>query len=356
MFRRLFLLLLLPAALLLAQPALPPAKISALERLAAAEMSRLHLPALSIAVADGSAFHAAAWGLSDLENAVPARTSTVFRLGSISKPITAVAVLTLVEQHKLDLDVPIRQYVPSFPEKPWPVTLRQILSHLGGIRHYRPDESDFFSTRHYTSCTEAISIFADDPLVHEPSTKYLYSTFGYTLVGAAIEAVTQESYPAYVHSAVLEPAGAATLRSDDVYDLIPNRTSGYRLRGDGGWENCALADTSNKVPGGGWIGAPTDLVRFAQAAFGGKLLTPASIAQMTAPQTLKNGQTSSYGLGWNIGTLGTDRRFWHNGGQQGTSTALSVLPDRRIVVAAMTNLEGASLNDLVAAMLKIVAE
>jgi len=238
-------LLVLPAVLALAQPApvpspspspspagLAPAAVHAVEAAIAGTMSAERIPGLSVAVMTGSELRfAAGFGQADLENAVPATADTVYRLASVSKPITAVAALQLAEQGKLDLDAPVQKYVPSFPLKPWPITTRALLGHLSGIRHYA--EGEFESTRHYNTLADALAIFQDDPLAQEPGTKYLYSTYGFTLAGVVIEAAAGTTYAEYVRKSIFEPAGMAAARVDDVFEIIPHRAQGYQ-KGAGG--------------------------------------------------------------------------------------------------------------------------
>src|SRR5262245_53348773 len=155
---------------------LPPGKVAILEMLVGAAMARLGVPGVAAAVVEREQLvWTEPFGLSDVENAVPVKSGTMFRLASVSKPVTATAVMQLVERGKLDLDAPIQRYVPSFPEKRWPVTPRLLLAHLGGVRHYT--EGEFGSTRRYQSATEALHIFKDDPLAHEPGTKFLYTSY-----------------------------------------------------------------------------------------------------------------------------------------------------------------------------------
>ena len=139
--------------------------------------------------------------------------------------MTAVAVLQLVERGAIDLDAPIQKYVPSFPEKPWPVTARLLLGHLGGVRHYRDDEPT--NTRSYANATEGLAFFKDDPLVVEPGTRFLYSTYGYNLLGAAVEGVSGKPFIEALKEGVLDPAGMVSTRVDEVAPLIPNRAQGY---------------------------------------------------------------------------------------------------------------------------------
>ena len=127
------------------------------------EMGRRGIPGLSLAIVEaGVVRYEAGFGFADVENAVPAKPETVYRLASVSKPITAVAVLKLHEQGRLDLDAPVWRYCADFPEKPWPVTARELLCHQGGIRHYRHDEPTL--TRRFASFAESLALFRDDPL------------------------------------------------------------------------------------------------------------------------------------------------------------------------------------------------
>src|SRR6266576_695609 len=228
-------------------PALPADKIAKIQAAITALMSSKHIPGLSIAiVSDNQLRWQSGYGMADLENSVPAKAATVYRIASVTKPITAVAVMQLVERGKLDLDAPIQKYVPTFPTKPWPITTRQLLGHLSGIRNYKGNEND--STRFYSSLTEALSIFKDDPLDFEPSTTFSYTTYGYTLLGTVIEGASGMSYIDYMRENVFKPAKMSHTQADNVYDIILNRARGYhpKVYGkfDGNLRNAALADTS----------------------------------------------------------------------------------------------------------------
>lgn len=321
---------------------LRPATRKRIEATIQSEMDRQGIPGLSIAVVvDGEVRWTAGFGLADLENDVPATAETVYRLGSIAKPITAIATMQLAEQGQLDLDAPVQRYVPEFPEKKWPVTCRQLLSHLGGIRHYRGDEIN--STRRYRDVIGPLQIFRDDPLLHEPGTKFAYTTYGFNLLGGAVERAAGEPFLAYVTEHVFKPAGTRTLQVDDSDAIIRHRAQGYRRGPDGQLLNSRPADTSNKVPGGGMCGTVDDLARFAIAVLDDRLVRPETRAAMFEPQRTRDGQVLTYGLGWNVVDRGGRREVWHGGGQQRISTMLYMRPDNRVVIALMTNLEGAKL-------------
>jgi serine beta-lactamase-like protein LACTB, mitochondrial len=318
---------------------------AAWEKAAAAHIEKHRIPALSVAVLtpEGSIWKGA-WGFADLENFVPAKPASMFRLASVSKTLTAVAAMKLVEEGKLDLDAPVQKYLPSFPEKAWPVTTRQLLAHLGGIRHYKGD--DFNSTKHYWTVPDALEMFAADPLTHEPGTKYLYSTYGYVLAGAVLEKASGEPYAQLIRRVILTPSGTDTTRTDDLYSIIPNRVRGYRKQKDGSIDNTDLADTSNKIPGGGWISNAEDLVRYSRALMSGKLLQPATMQAMWTPLQTADGKSTGYGLGWGVWREGSNLAVGHSGGQQGANTYLLLIPEKKIAVAVLANLEDARCYDL----------
>ena len=150
---------------------LPASRVEKIEAEISAWMARHKAPALSVAiVTDNQLRWSKGYGLADVENSVPAKPDTAYRLASISKTITATAVMQLVEKGKLDLDAPVQKYCPAFPEKQWPVTVRQLMIHQGGIRHNKLDE--VASTKHFNSVAESLSAFKDEPLLHEPGAKY----------------------------------------------------------------------------------------------------------------------------------------------------------------------------------------
>lgn len=333
-------LLFFGAALCAAQPvAAQPALSGELERLLSQAQAEERIPAVSVAVADRFRFvWSGAFGLADIENNVRATTGTVFRLGSISKPITAVAAMQLAEQGKLDLDAPVQKYVPSFPQKPWPITSRHLLAHLSGIRHYRGPE-ELLSTRHYFDLLEPLRIFADDPLEFEPGTKFRYTTYGYNLLGAVIESASGMRFMDYLRRHVFEPAGAERIQADDVHRIIPNRARGYRRTAAGTIENCALADTSNKIPGGGMVATAEDLIRFSLALLEGRLVKKQTLEEMFKSQRTRDGKPTGYGLGWYVSSRGGRTWVEHSGSQPGAATHLLVLPERGLVVAVLTNLE-----------------
>jgi CubicO group peptidase (beta-lactamase class C family) len=317
---------------------LPVEVVEAIRAAVTDEMSRFGIPGLSLAVAGaGEVRHEAGFGFSDVENSVPARPETVYRLASVSKPITAAAVMKLADQGRLDLDAPVWRYCRDFPEKPWPVTARQLLCHQGGVRHYRPDEQPV--TRRFTSLLDGLALFKDDPLSFEPGTKVLYSTYGYTLLGCVAANAASEPFPSLLEESVFRPAGMAATGVDDLRALVPNRAQGYVRGADGQLLNSALADMTYKVPGGGLCGTASDVARFGTALLSGRLVSPETLRRMLTPQKTRDGRATGFGLGLTIGSRGGRREAWHTGGQERVSTVLYLRPDAGLAVAILANLE-----------------
>jgi serine beta-lactamase-like protein LACTB len=322
-------------------------------------MAANSIPGMSVAVVeDGTEEWSAGFGSADLENSVPATSHTLFRIGSISKSITATAALLLWQQGKLDLDVPIQNYCSFFPKKDKPISTRQLLGHLGGIRHYKgdsPDDLEIGNTRHFMNPIKGgIDFFKNDPLVAEPGTEFHYSTQGYTLVGCVIEGVSGDNYVDYVRKNVLIPAGMAHTLADDRMAIIPLRTRFYSKDKSGAITNADFLDSSYKIPGGGWLSSADDMAQFEVAMLNDRIVTRATRNLMWTPQKPGNGKDNSYALGWGTGKDLGVLDVGHSGAQQGTSTFFMIVPERRAGVVVLINMDGADAFALAKELMKIL--
>jgi CubicO group peptidase (beta-lactamase class C family) len=144
------------------------------------------------------------------------------------------------------------------------------------------------------------------------------------------------------------------MRPDDVYAVIPYRARGYRARKDGTIENCDLADLSNKLPGGGWLATAEDLVLYARALMAGKIVGRQSLDAMWTRSKLLNGETTGYGLGWNIAEVDGVKVVQHSGGQQGSNTHLLLAPEKGIAIAVLSNMENGGTPAIATEMLKVL--
>jgi CubicO group peptidase (beta-lactamase class C family) len=331
-----------------------------------AARERLRIPGISVAVViDGTIRYAKGFGQADLEQQVDVTPNTTFRTASLAKPLTATAVMQLAERGQLDLDAPIQKYCPAFPEKPWPVTARHLIGHLAGVRHYvRPGESS--GTRHFFSIVESLALFKDDPLLHEPGTAYHYSTYGYSVLGCAIEGASKAPYAEYMQRHVLDPAGMSQTAVDDLYQIVPGRARGYQLLTEEGYKalpdavraiarpnhvyNAVLHDTSMKTPGGGWVSTPSDLGRFAAALLDGRLVAAETRERMWTSLATRDGRETGYGLGFGVRRSAGRLAVTHSGNQAGASSLMRISPERRAVLVIMTNLEDAPLDEVATAI------
>jgi len=317
------------------------------------------IPGVSVAIVENGEYEwSGGFGMADLENSVPATAHTLYRLASISKPITATAAMLLWQRGKLDLDAPVQKYCPAFPLKDSPITPRQSLAHLAGIRHYKGDsqeDPEVGNTRHFDNPIEGgLNFFKNDPLVAKPGAKFNYSTHGFTVAGCAIEGASGQKYVDFVRDNVLLPAGMTHTRPDDRFAIIPYRTRFYSKQKSGVLVNADFLDSSYKIPGGGWLSSAEDMANFEVAILNDRLVNHATRDAMWASQRTSDGKETGYGLGWGTGKDLGILDVGHGGGQQGTSTFIKMIPERRAGVVVLINLDGADSSALATDLMKIL--
>ncbi len=285
---------------------------------------------------DGRLRFAEGFGFQDLENKVSATSHTVYRLASISKVVTTVGLMRLVEQGKIDLDADARTYAPSFPGKDHVFTTRNLLTHTSGIRHYVDEKIDN-GTVAYRTTEEALALFKDDPLQYEPGTQTSYSTHAFTLVARIIEGASGASFESYMVENVFKKASTPLLAFEHREQTNQYRTNLYQR----GLRNSirqprTIQDNSWKFAGGGMESSAIDLVRFAQAVVDGTLLSNETVEQMWTKQSF-GGLSLNRGLGWAIDGNGNPQ---HGGSQQGSRTYLTVYREQNTIIAVLTNTTG----------------
>ena len=298
------------------------------------------IPGLALAVAvDGKIVYSEGYRYADLEERVPVWPTTKFRIGSISKPLTATALMALVKAGKVDLDAPVQKYVPSFPDKGAVITVRMVAGHLGGFRYYQGDE--YHIQAHYANVLGGLKIFQDDPLVSPPGTKFNYSSSGYNLLSAVIESAAGESFLAYMQGHVFAPMGLAHTAADQNTQIVEQRSRFYELPKDGGVENAPYVDNSYKWAGGGFLSTAEDLVRFGSGLLQPGILKAESLKVLFTSQKMKPGEEPGYGIGWRIQKTRSRKLIYeHSGGPVGGHSQLIVYPETP-VVALVTNLTDA---------------
>ncbi|HTL43391.1 MAG TPA: serine hydrolase domain-containing protein [Vicinamibacterales bacterium] len=324
-----------------------------------------NLPGLSVAVgAGGGILWAEGFGYADLERKIPVTPETKFRIAGVSIPLTSAAVGVLLDKHKLDLDEPIQAYVPRFPTKKWPVTLRELMADVAGIRNDAGDEEPLMVRCDRT--IDGLRRFADAPLLFEPGTRYHESSYGWILVSAAVEAAGDEPFSTFMRARIFDPLGMSSTRPEAASEPIPDRATFYypRFAGDPryGPDPAREGDQSCFAGAAGYLSTPTDLVRFGNAMMTGKLLQPSTLELLQTPQRLASGQQSEYGLGWKIETVplaGKPVRAAGHGTKQdfiGGTASFITFPERALVVAVTSNISFANTHDIGVAIARAFAE
>lgn len=347
-----------------------PAWRAAVQRaqgVARAGISEQNLPGLSVAVGVGDRIvWAEGFGWADLERRTPVAPDTRFRIGTASIALTSAAVGVLLEQGRLGLDAPIQTYVPSYPKKPWPVTLRQVMAHTAGIRSDGGDEGPLFGT-HCDRPVEALDAFGDRALLFEPGTAYRPSRYGWILVSAAIEQATGESFARFMRERVFDPLAMDDTRPDSETQRTAGRATPYfpRYSADPRYGPDPMRDVDYSCYAGAsvFVSTPSDLVRFALALDNGRLLRPETLKMLRTGQQVRSGESTGYGLGWDIDTMtlgGVARPVVGHDGDLlgGMVSSLWIIPpppgdtssSAPIVVAVVSNTSYADTNGLARAV------
>lgn len=323
---------------------------SAVERgrqIVRAGLSKQNLPGLSVAVGvGGDVVWAEGFGWADLESKVKVAPDTRFRIGTASKALTAAAVGLMLEKEQLKLDDEIQTYVPEFPKQQWPVTLRQLMGHLAGVRNDGGDEGPLLSQR-CERPVQALQSFADRSLLFEPGTRFHYSSYGWIVVSAAVEAAAGEPLSTFMRKQIFEPLGLDDTRTDSATEPIPARATSYfpRFGADPryGLHLMRAIDYSCYAGSSAFLSTPSDLVRFAMAINSGRLLQPATVQSLQTSQRLASGQETGYGLGWDLETVtlaGEQTRVVGHDGESlgGMVASLMAFPEHGIVVSVTSNI------------------
>ncbi|WP_234859455.1 serine hydrolase domain-containing protein [Aquimarina aquimarini] len=263
-------------------------------------------------------------------------TQSLFRIASISKPMTAVAILQLYEKGKLKLDVPIQTYLPEFPKKEkGDITIRQLLQHTSGIPHYK-SKMGIFHFKNYDNCTDALKRFSNKKLAFKPGTSFLYSSYGYTVLGAIIEQVSGRSYQEYMKENIWIPSGM--IHTDiEQKNLTYNNKAGLYIKTGIGFIRSPKNDLSYTYSGGGIISTAEDMLKFGEAILENELINSTTTQLMIALSN-KEITKKEYTLGWDVWVSSKHQKvIEHSGTQVGVSSFFRIYFDKRVVVVSLAN-------------------
>lgn len=294
-----------------------------------AYQDKFDVPGLSVAIArDGKLVYTRGFGFANLEQKQVAHSGTIFRLASVSKPITNALTMRLVDQNRLSLDQASRFYVPDLPQQ-HTHTVRQLMTHQSGIRHYKgskrdncevpnnPNWKDSSDTQ-YPTATEATKLFRNDPLMFTPGEKTCYSTHAFTALGAALEGASKVSFPALVNRELTQGLDLPTLRPEVLNQGNPERAAIYKKDANNKNVLSNLDNLSWKYPGGGLESSSVDLAQFGMKILDGSFLSTPALNE----------------LGWQSGV----RSF--TGSQNGAHSNLRLYPNNNLVIAILSNQSG----------------
>ena len=309
------------------------------DSLAKALFRKLAPPGVSIAVArvDGKS---ARWqlGMANLEGGGRVERNTRFRVGSDSKLFTTAIAARLVAAGRLNLDTPISRYLPELPPPYRTLTVRLLAGHLAGVRHYGPGE--FVSTVEYPTVSASLGVFLKDTLLAEPGARYFYSSYGFNLLGAVLEAASGNSFATLLHNEVIEPLGLGQTALEPSGRLLERQAHPYSRDSSGGFQSSPAVDLSDRWPSGGLVSTAEELAEFALGVFRSDYLPDSVRSLLLTPQRTASGNPTQVGLGWRIARDSLGRRYLHHGGSaMGGRAFLLVYPKEGVAVALLANTE-----------------
>jgi CubicO group peptidase (beta-lactamase class C family) len=321
---------------------LDPGTAKKVDAYVAREMTKRHIPGLSLAVVqNGELVLAKGYGMANVELAVPATADTLYQIGSITKPFTATAIMMLVLEGKLALDDPISKHLPNTPDAWKAVTVRHLLNHTSGIKSYTSIADNMQKSRLDRSRDEIIGTVRDLPLEFPPGERWAYNNTGYFLLGLILERVSGKPYAEWLQGRVFGPSGMAATRVNDLAAIVKDRSAGYAWRSGRLW-NAEHASMTWPFSAGAIVSSVHDLAKWDAVLYSEKVLPRASLMAMWTPTKLSGGRTHDYGFGWSVGEHRGHRMIGHGGGISGFSTDLLRLIDDKLTVIVLTNLEGAN--------------
>lgn len=298
---------------------------------------------------DGQILLDKGYGLANREWRIPNDSDTKFRLGSVTKQFTAVAIMILNERGLVDLDSPVKTWLPDAPAAWDQVTVRRLLAHTAGVPNFTSFE-DFQARKTLPTTVEGlIALFQNRPLDFEPGEGRKYSNSGYVLLTAIIEKASGQTYADFLAETIFQPLGMSDTGYDRNAAVLPQRASGYAPAA-GGVVNADYWDMSIPQGAGGLYSTTHDLLKWEQGLFDGRVLTPASLTRLTTPVR------DQYAFGVFVAKAEGNTTIAHSGGLDGFNTYMAYDPARRTTVIVLGNLNGPAPDSLGAALLALARD
>jgi len=294
-------------------------------------------PGAAVLVAKkGEVIYKKAFGMADLELNVPMQADMIFRIGSITKQFTAVAILQLAEQGKLSLQDDMKKFLPDYPTQGNTITIEHLLTHTSGIKSYTGMKDFQAMMRKDMTPAEIIAVFKNEPMDFAPGTKWNYNNSGYILLGYIIEKVSGKTYEQYIKDNLFVPAGMTNSGYGNENRIIKNRAKGYQGSGNN-YENANYLSMTVPYAAGSLISTVEDLWKWNQAVHSYKIVSKASLDKAFTNYKLSNSKLANYGYGWSFGWVQGSPTIEHSGGINGFQTDAVYLPKEDIFVAIFSN-------------------
>ena len=312
-------------------------------------IDKQHVPAAAIAVVkDGSLIKVEGFGLADVENRIPARPDTVFKIGSLSKQFIATGVMLLVQDGRVAVDDKVSKHLDGTPTTWQAITLRHLLTHTSGLVREAPG----FDINKLQPDIEVIKTAYPTPLASAPGEKYEYSNLGYFVLAEVISRVSGKPWGDFLSERVFTPLEMTSTRVTSLTDIVPNRARGYawnsgRLQNEDDWPAVR--------PSGAFLSTVLDLAKWEVALSGDQILKGPTKREMWTPVRLNDGRTFPYGFGWQLDDWPADSKvptgipmIRHGGSMNGFRAGYIRWPSHRLTVIVLTNLSNAPYEGLAA--------
>jgi len=289
-----------------------------------------------VVIRDGKVIVRRAYGMADLERRVAAAPETDYRLASVSKQFTAMAVMLLARDGKLRYDQPVRDFLPELPAATRAVTVRHLLNHTSGLWDYEDLVPE--SRTSQLDDRDVVSLVASkDSLYFQAGGEYRYSNSGYVLLGMIVARASGMTLPEFLRARIFEPLGmGASVAHVEGSDTVPHRAYGYSPRG-GTFEQTDQSVTSATLGDGGIYTNIDDMTRWDQALYTTQLVDAAALQLATTPPELPGGTATQYGFGWFVDRYRGAKRWRHTGETSGFRNAIQRFPERRLTIVVLTN-------------------
>lgn len=301
---------------------------------------------------DGKVLYRKAFGMANLELEVPMKPEHIFEIGSITKQFTAVSILMLLEQGKLNLEDEITKYIPDYPTNGKTITIHHLLNHTSGIKSYTSMGSFMSTAATDKTPTEIIDVFKNEPMDFDPGEKWLYNNSGYIILGHIIEEISEKSYAEFIEENIFIPLKMENSYYGSKSKLIKNRATGY-TPAENGFRNARYLSMTLPYAAGSIMSTVDDMLLWNKAIHNNTLITAKSKALAFTNSTLNNGDATNYGYGWQMNTISDVPSIEHGGGIFGYVTNGLYLPSEDVYVIALTNRDGSSPEDAAVKMAAI---